>query len=130
MFPLNLVLRASLTFYGMESKRSVRIMLILLILTLYGTYDILLHCFGCWFVQSFIRIFQIQRLHPIDKIWLVLIIFLGIMIIYYHLVSLHEKNWDDYLQVASQWLCKYICKTSIRSLGPLSLFEVIHWNTV
>ena len=39
LFPLNLVLRASLTFFGMESKRST-LMLILLILTLYGTFDI------------------------------------------------------------------------------------------
>ena len=40
LFPLNLVLRASLTFFGMKSKRSARTMFILLILTLYGTFDI------------------------------------------------------------------------------------------
>ena len=130
LFPLNLVLRASLTFFGMANKRSVRTMLILLILTLYGTYDILFHCFGCWFVESFIRNFRKERLHPIDKIWLVLIICLVIIISYYHLVPLHEKNWDDYLLAASQWLCKYICKISKRGLGPLSLFQVIRWNTV
>ena len=101
LFPLNLVLRASQTFFGMENKRNVRTMLILLIFTLYGTYDISLHCFGCWFVQSFIRIFRIERLHPIDKIWLVLIICLVIIISYYHLVPLHGKNWDDHLLAAS-----------------------------
>ena len=129
-FPFNLALRVFLTFFGIESKRRVPTMLILLILTLYGTYDILLYCFGCWFVQSFIRISQIERLHPIDKMWLVLIICLFIIISYYHLVSLHDKNWDDYLLAASQWLCKCISKTSIRSLVPLSLFQVIRWNTV
>ena len=130
LFPLNLVLRASLTFFGMENKRSAGTMSILLILSLYGTYVISLHYFGCWFVQSFIWIFWIERLHPIDKIWLVLIICLVIIISYYHLIPLHEKNWDDHLLAASQWLCKYICKIFIQGLGPLSLFQVIHRNTV
>ena len=130
LFPLSLVLRASVTFFGMANKRSVRTMLILLILTLYGTYDISFHCFGCWFVQSFIWNFQKERLHLIDKIWLVLIICLFIIISCYHLVPLHEKNWDNHLLAASQWLCKYICKISKQGLGPLSLFQVIRWNTV
>ena len=69
-------------------------MLILLILTLYGKYGMSLYCFGCWFVQSFIQIFRIEKLHPIDKIWLVLIICLVIIISYYHLVLLHEKSWE------------------------------------
>ena len=63
--------------------------------------------------QSFIRVFSLERLHPIDKIWLVVIICLFIIISYYHLISLDEKNRDSYLLAASQWLCKYICKTSI-----------------
>ena len=130
LFPVNLVLKASLIFFSMENKRSFRTTSILLILTLYGTYDISFHCFGCWFIQSFIRIFWIERLHLMDKIWLVLIICLVIIISYYHLVQLHEKNRDDHLLAACQWLCTYICKISIRGLGPSSLFQVIRWNTV
>ena len=44
LFPLNLVLRASLIFFGMESKKSDKneTKMILLILTLYDTFDILL----------------------------------------------------------------------------------------
>ena len=42
LLPLNLVLRASLTFFVMESKRSASMILILLILTLHGTFDILM----------------------------------------------------------------------------------------
>ena len=80
---------------------------------------------GYWFVQSFFRIFPIERIQPADEIWLVLIICLAIIMSYYHLVSLYEKNRDHY-----QWLYKYICKSSIGSLGPLSLFQVIHWKTV
>ena len=130
LFLLNLILRTSLTFFGMENKRSVWTMLILLILTLYRTHDLSLHYFGCWFVQSFIRFFRIERLYPIDKIWLVLIICLVIIISYYYLVPLHEKNGNDHLLAVSQWLCKYICKISIRGIGPLSLFQVIRWNAV
>ena len=40
LFPLNLVLRGSLTFFGMESKRRARTMLILLIFALCVTIDI------------------------------------------------------------------------------------------
>ena len=40
LFPLNLVLRASLTFFGMESKRRARMMLILLIRFLCDAFDI------------------------------------------------------------------------------------------
>ena len=129
LFPLNLVLRASLPFSGTESIRSTRTMLILLILTLYGTFDISLQ----WWLLiplKFFRIFPIEILHPADKIWLALIICLATIISYYHLLSLHEKNQDYYPLAASQWLCKDICKSSIRSLGPLSLFQVICWNTV
>ena len=60
-----------------------------------------------WFVQSsnspkkFARIFPTERLHPTDKIWLVFIICLAIIIGYYHLVSLHEKNQDHYILAAS-----------------------------
>ena len=116
LFLVNLALRTSLTFFGMEDKRSVWLMLILLILTLYGKYNILLYCF---IVQSFIWIFRIERLHSIHKIWLVLIICLVMIISYCHLVLLHEKNWEDNLLAASQWFCKYICKISIQGLGPL-----------
>ena len=84
----------------------------------------------CWFDQNFSRIFSIKRLHPSEKYWLVLIICLGIIINYYHLVLIHENNWDHYLLAASQWLCKYICKSSIPSLEPLSLTQVIYWNTI
>ena len=92
----------------------------------------LTYCFGdgCWFVQSFSRIFPIERLHPTDKIWLVLIIYLAIIINYYHPVLIHEKNWDHYLLAVSQWLWKYIWKSSIQSSGSLSLSQVICWNTV
>ena len=61
---------------------------------------------------------------------MILIICLVIIISHDHLVSLHEKNQVDHHLTASQWLCKYIWKTSVRSLGPLSLFQVICWNTV
>ena len=63
----------------------------------------LTYCFsyGCRFVRGFFRIFPIEILHPTDKIWLVLIICLATIIRYYHLVSLHEKNWDHYLLAAS-----------------------------
>ena len=42
LFPLNLVLRASLIFFGMESKKSDEneTKMILSILTLHGTFDI------------------------------------------------------------------------------------------
>ena len=116
LFLVNLALRTSLTFFGMEDKRSVLLMLILLILTLYGKYNILLYCF---IVQSFIWIFRIERLHSIHKTWLVLIICLVMIISYCHLVLLHEKNWEDNLLAASQWFCKCICKISIQGLGPL-----------
>ena len=76
---------------------------------------------GYWFVRTFSRLFLIESLHPIDKTWLVLIICLATIISYYHLVSIHEKNRGHYLLAASERLCKYICKLSIRSLGPLSL---------
>ena len=116
LFPLNLVLRVSLTFFGTESKRGPRTMFILLLLTWYGnmTYRF---SDGCWLIQSFTRIFPIERLHPTNKTWLVLIICLVIIINYYHLVSLHEENRDHYLLGACKWLCMCICKTSIRSLG-------------
>ena len=70
---------------------------------------------GCWFVQSFSWIFPVERLHSTDKIWLVLIICVVIIISYYHLVSLHEKDWDRYPLAVRQWLCKYICKSSMRT---------------
>ena len=129
LFPLNLFLTASLTFFAWKVKEALgrcwfcRFSHCMAHLT-YCLAD------GCWFVQKLTRIFPIERLYPTNKIWLVLIICLVIIISYYHLVSLHEKNRDHYLLGASQWLCKCICKTSIRSLGPLSLFQVICWNTV
>ena len=91
----------------------------------------LTYCFtdGCWTGQSFSRYFLIERLHPTDKIWLVLIICLAIIISYYHLVSLHEKNLDHYLLAVSHWLYKYICKSSLWNLGLKQLFQVICWNT-
>ena len=55
----------------------------------------------------------------------VLIICLATIISYYHLVSLHEKSRGHCLVAASEWLCKNICKSSIPSLGPLSLLQVI-----
>ena len=120
LFPLNLVLRASLTFLTWKVKEAL------------GRYWFcwfslckahLTYRFsdGCWFVQSFYPIFPIKRLHPAGKIWLVLVICLVIIISYYHLVSMHEKNRDHYLLASSQWLCKCICKSSIQSLGYLSL---------
>ena len=124
LFPLNLILRASFNFFDKENKRSTRTMLILLILTLYGTFDMSLQWWLLWFVRSFSQILPIERLHPADKN-LVLIICLATIISYYHLASLHEKNRDHYLLAASEWLFKYICKPSIQSLGPLSLFQVI-----
>ena len=92
----------SLTLFGMESKTLIRKMLILLILTLYGTFDTLLQR---WLLirSKFFSNFPIERLHPTDKTSLVLIICLATIISYYHLVSLHEKNRD--LQAASEWLC-------------------------
>ena len=80
---------------------------------------------GYWFVRSFSGIFPIERLHPTDKTWSVLIICLATIISYYHLVWLHENNQDHYLQAASEWLCKYISKLSMQNLGPLSLFQLI-----
>ena len=129
LFPLNDVLRTSLTFFGMESKKSTRTMLILFSLFMvYLTYH---SSDGCWFVQRFSQIFPIERLHPTDKIWLVLIICLVVIISYYHLVSLHENNRDQYVLAASQCLYAYICQTSIQTLGSLSLlFQVIYWNIV
>ena len=102
--------------------------MILLILTLYGKFEILLQ----WWLLiwlKFSRNFPIERLHSKDKIWLVLIICLAILISFYHLVLLHGKNRHHYLLAVSHWLCKYICKPSIRSLGTLPLFLVICWNT-
>ena len=80
---------------------------------------------GCWFIWSFFRFFPLERLHPTDRTWLVLIICLITINSYYHLVLLHEKNQGHYLLAAKEWLCKYICKSSIQSLGPLPLFHVI-----
>ena len=69
----------------------------------------------------------------IGSFTIVLIISLATIISYYHLVSLQGKNRDHYLVAASEWLYKYICKSSIRSLRPLSLFHVIgitHFRTI
>ena len=129
LFPLNLVLRASLTFLTWKVKEALGrcwfcwFSLCKAHLTYRFSDD-------CWFVQSFFRIFPIERLHLTNKFWLFLIICFVIIINYYHLVSIHEKNRDHYLLAASQWLCKYICKSSIQSLGPLPLSKVIWWNTV
>ena len=124
LFPLNLVLRASLTFLAWKVKEALGrcwfcwFSLCKTHLTYYFSDD-------CWFVQSFSRIFPIERLHPTDKIWLVLFTCLAIIINYYHLVSIHEKNRDHYFLAAIQWLCKCICKSSKQSLGPSSLSQVI-----
>ena len=112
LFPLNLVLRGSLTFFGKESKRRARTMLILLIFALCVTIDISLQW---WLLISFSWIFPVERLHSTGKNWLVLIICVVIIISFYHLVSLLEKNRDRYPLAVSQWLCKYICKSSMRT---------------
>ena len=120
LFPFSLVLRASSTFFGIESKRSARTMFILLILTLYGTLDITLQ----WWLLIRSKIFSNFSNRKTPSYWQKLISF-NHLFSYNHLVSLHLKNWDYYLLAASEWLCKYICKLSIRSLRPLSLFQVI-----
>ena len=117
LFPLNLVLRASLTNFGMESKKSSRMMFILLILTLSLQWWLLIR-------SKFFSNFSNRKNRSYWQIWLVLIICLAIIIImrriiYCHLVSLYEKNRDHYPLAGSQWLFKYICKLFIRSLGPL-----------
>ena len=106
----------------MERKRSARAMFILLILTLYGTFDISL--------QWWLLILSKSLLPSYWKTGLSLIIYLAIIITFYHQVLLHEKNRNHYILAASQWLWKYICKSSIRSLGPLALLQVTCWNTV
>ena len=125
LFPLNLVLRASLTFFLAWKVKEALGRCWFCWFSLCKTHLTYYFSDDCWFVQSFSRIFPIERLHPTDKIWLISIICLATIISYYHLVSLNLKNWDHYLLAASEWLCKYICKLSIRSLGPLSLFQVI-----
>ena len=115
----------------MESKRNARSMLILFILTLYGIFDLSLEREGCWFVRNFSRIFPKERLHPNDKTLISfnhLFSYIQSLVI---IVSLHEKNRHHYLLAAGQWLCKYICKSSMRSLESFSLFQVPNcWNTV
>ena len=123
LFLLNLVLKVSLTFFGMESKRCTPAMLILLIFTFYNTFDILLQWWLLIRLKFFSNFFS-RKTHPTDKIWLVLIIS------YYHLVLLYEKDWDHYFLAGSQWLCKCTFKSSIQSLGPLLLFQVICWDNV
>ena len=123
LFPLNLVLSVCLTFFSMESKRSVRTAFILLNLTLYDTYDMLLQ----WWLLILSKFYSNFPDRKTPSYWQNLISF-NHLFSYYYLVSLHEKNRDDYLLTASQWLCKYVCKIFIRSLGPLLLFQVICWN--
>ena len=123
MFPFNLVFRASLTFFGMENKRSALTIMILLILTLYGTFDISFP----WWLPIRSKFFSNFSDRKTPSYWQNLISFnsLATIISYYHLVSLYEKNKDHYFLTASKWLCKYICMSPIQSLGPLSLFQVI-----
>ena len=87
-------------------------MLILLIFTFFVTFDISLQW---WLLINFSWIFPVERLHSTDKNWLVLIICVVIIISFYDLVSLLEKNRDRYPLAVSQWLCKYICKSSMRT---------------
>ena len=102
LFPLNLVLRASLTFFGMESKRRARMMFILLILTTCDTFDIWLQ----WWLLVRSKFFSNFFNRKAPSYWqnlITLIICLITTISHYYLVSLHEKNWDHYLLAASQW---------------------------
>ena len=102
LFPLNLVLGASLSFFTMERKTITQTMLILLILFLYGTLDISLQ----WWLlirSNFFSNFS-NRKTPFywQNFWLVLIICLAIIISYNHLASLHEKNRYHYLLAVRQ----------------------------
>ena len=106
LFPLNIVLRASLTFFDMESKRSAQTMLILLIFTSQGTFDISLQ----WWLLIRSKFFLILSNRKTLSCRQNLISFnhlfsYNIIINYYHLVSIYEKNRDHYLLEASLRLC-------------------------
>ena len=81
---------------------------------------------GCWLVQSFIRIFPMERLHHTEKIWLVLIICLVIIFSYYHLVSLHGKNRYPYLLGTSQWLHLQDIHTKSRTFVTIPSYLLKH----
>ena len=83
LFPLNLFLRASLTFFlAWKVKEALgRCWFCWFWLCIsHWTYWF---SDGCWLVWNFYRIFLIETFHPTDKFLLVLIICLAIIFIYY-----------------------------------------------